>query len=326
MANHAVLIMMASYNGEKYIYQQIESILNQTYKNILLIIQDDKSTDNTIGIIEHFQKNDKRVVLWHNEERHGAYENFHSLINKCKKLKQFDYYMFSDHDDVWNEDKVEKLVKIFEKKNISGKPIMAYADMCIIDENNRMIQNSVNDIFNMEYKNKWSTMYNHVIYGCNSIMNKELFDLVPAVNTYDPICHILCHDNYYGKFAAFFGELIYVNKPLMKYRRYASNVTSSHDYSYGLKKIAKYIKSLDVLATAHARTYSQSIYTIKKMIQNGLNDKDYQVLNELVDSIKKGGLSGVLFAIKYKISCGRLSRTISRYFILFSKLHIKHLV
>lgn len=324
MEKSSVLIMMASYNGEKYIYQQIESILQQTYQNILLVIQDDNSTDNTIEIIKNFQKADKRVILWNNDEKHGPYENFHALINKCKKLRPFDYYMFSDHDDIWNNNKVEFLVKILEKKKCD-KPIMAYADMCIIDENNNVTKNSVNAIFNLKYNNKWSTLYNHVIYGCNAIMNKELFALVPPVCVNDEICHILCHDNYYGKFAAFFGELLYINVPLMKYRRYSSNVTAVHDYSYGIKKILKYVKSLNVLAASHARTYMQSIYTVEKMKTSNLNKKDSQILDQLVDSIKKGGSIAIRSAFKYKISCGILSRTISRYFILFSKIYIKYL-
>ena len=326
MEKLSVLIMMASYNGEKYIYQQIESILRQTYKNFLLIIQDDNSTDNTVDIIKSFIALDSRVVLWHNNGKHGAYENFHSLINKCKKMNSFDYYMFSDHDDIWNENKIEVLVKELEKIDISGLPLMAYADMCIIDENNNITQNSVNAIFNLEYKNKWSTLYNHVIYGCNAIMNKKLFELVPCVDINEEICHILCHDNYYGKFAAFFGNLIYINKSLMKYRRYSSNVTAGHDYSYGLKKIIMRVKSLDSLAETHARTYSQSLYTIKKIKQKNLNGEDYKLLEQLENSIKKGGILALFFAVKFRISCGILSRTISRYFILFSKLYIKYII
>ena len=326
MENRTVLIMMASYNGEKYICQQIESILNQTYQNILLIIQDDGSTDNTIEIIKNFQKNDKRVILWYNDKKHGPYENFHTLINKCKNLNPFDYYMFSDHDDIWDIDKVEVFLKILENKEVCCKPIMAYADMRIVDENNNVTKDSVNAIFNLKYNNKWSTLYNHVIYGCNSIMNKELFDLVPVVNIDEKICHILCHDNYYGKFAAFFGELIYVDKVLMNYRRYSSNVTAGHDYSYGLRKVLKYVKSLNTLASTHARTYSQSIYAIKKMKQCTLNNDDRQVLDQLLHSIQKGGICSILFALKYRVTCGLLSRTISRYFILFSKLYIKYLI
>lgn len=325
MENRSVLIMMASYNGEKYIYQQIESILNQTYRNILLIIQDDNSSDNTIEIVKNFQKIDKRIILWNNDSKHGPYENFHSLINKCKKLKKFDYYMFCDHDDIWNRDKVEFLIKSLERQTNCCKPMMAYADMCIIDENGVITKSSVNKIFNLKYNNKWSTLYNHNIYGCNSIMNKALFDLVPSVDVQEKICHVLCHDNYYGKFAAFFGELIYINKPLMKYRRYSSNVTASHDYSYGLRKIIRYTKSLNSLAVAHARTYSQSIYTMEKMKQCNLSSKDCQVFDCLARSIKKGGIDGVFWALKYKVFCGLWTRTISRYFVLFSKLYIKYL-
>lgn len=325
MCMPTVLIMMASYNGEMYIEQQIDSILNQSYKNFLLVIQDDNSTDRTQEIIKKKQLHDKRIVLWDNQGKNGAYENFHSLINKCKEKYDYDYYMFSDHDDIWNSNKIEIFVDEMENNYDQNEPIMLYADMCIIDGNNKITSKSVNKIFNLQYKNKWSTLYNHSIYGCNCIINKKLFYLVPTVKTDDRICHILCHDNYYGKFAAFFGKLRYIDISLMMYRRYSTNVTAKHDYSYGLKKLIMRVKSINDLAESHARTYIQSLYTIEKMKQIDMNINDSIKLEKLAKSIKKGGFSAVYYALKYKISCGILIRTFSRYLILFSKLYLKFL-
>lgn len=325
MGEPSVLIMMASYNGEKYIEQQINSIIKQSYKNFKLIIQDDNSSDNTVDIIRKYQEIDERIILWSNEGKNGAYENFHSIINKCKKMEKYDYYMFCDHDDIWNYNKIEFLIDFMEKNNASQKLVMAYADMSIIDENGIIVKQSVNKILKLKYKNKYCTFFNHSIYGCNSILSSKLFFTVPNVNTDSSICHILSHDNYYGKFAAILGELYFINESLMKYRRYSSNVTAAHDYNYGLKKLKMRLKSLNNLAEAHARTYSQSIFTIDKILQFNLSNQDKKKLNNIDKCLKKGGYYALFYAFKYHISCGLLIRTISRYFILFTKVYLKFL-
>ena len=325
MEKPSVLIMMASYNGEKYIEKQIVSILEQSYKNFKLIIQDDHSSDNTIDIIKKYQKVDDRIVLWFNEEKSGAYENFHSIINKCKEIEKYDYYMFCDHDDIWNRDKIKTFIEFMEKKGARDKIVMAYADMSIIDENDDTVNSSVNSILKLKYKNKYCTLFNHSIYGCNSIMSNKLFFLPPNVNPENDICHILSHDNYYGKFAAFLGNLYFINTPLMQYRRYSSNVTAAHDYNYGFKKLWTRLKSINKLAESHARTYSQSIFTLSQLLQYDFSDDDKKKLTIMDRCLKKGGTYAIFNAIKFHVSCGLPVRTISRYFILFTKVYLKYL-
>jgi len=97
-------ILMATYNGEKYLREQIESILNQTYKNIRLIISDDCSTDESRKIIEEYEKKDERVISYFQEQNLGYVKNFEFLLTKVKN----EVYMLSDQDDVWNDTKVEK--------------------------------------------------------------------------------------------------------------------------------------------------------------------------------------------------------------------------
>ena len=90
-----VLIMLASYNGEKYIREQIESICRQTYSDWHLLIQDDGSSDGTIDIVTEYCNKDERVELIVNTEKvHGAYINFHVLVNKARAMQPYKYYMF----------------------------------------------------------------------------------------------------------------------------------------------------------------------------------------------------------------------------------------
>ena len=81
----SVRIMMATYNGEKYLPQQLDSIITQTYENWSIIVQDDGSTDSTWSILEEYAKQDSRITIKKSpEEKHGAYYNFHSIANQEK--------------------------------------------------------------------------------------------------------------------------------------------------------------------------------------------------------------------------------------------------
>lgn len=322
--NPSVLIMMASFNGEKYIREQIESILNQSFENWKLIIQDDCSSDKTLSVINEYVKEDNRIRLLINDGEHGAYYNFHSLINKCKTWNS-NYYMFADHDDIWHADKIQTMVNYFEQNTTDDVPTMIYGDMEIIDGKGNKTGKRINDLLKLKYRSQLDPFFNHTVFGCNCMINSELFNLVPSVNTNDKVTSILCHDNYYAKYAAIFGQLIYIDSLLMDYRRYGENVTSKHEYSYGIKKIVRRLSKIDGLAKDHACTYSQSIYTIKKILDNDKNTFCDKKLKTVLDIMEHGGICAVFKCIHLHISCGMPIRTFSRYFIILTKLYKKHL-
>lgn len=320
------LIMMTSYNGEKYISEQINTIINQTYKNWQLIIQDDGSTDKTLDIINKYVKTDSRISLYKNNDNHGAYCNFHSLIKKCKKLEPYDYYMFADHDDAWMTNKMQKMIAFCEKKSNKNIPTLVYADMKMTDENGVITDESFNKALGITYKNSVSTFFSQDVYGCNTFLNYKLFEMVPSIDTNDKMCKRIPHDAYFMKFAALKGKLLYLDEPLMLYRRHGNNVTSKQTYSFGIKKLFKRLLSIDNLAKSHESTYSHSLFTIKKMRTISLEPNERQLIDEVERCIKKGGFSSLKFFIQNKVYCGKRIKTISRGFILFTGLYKKYLV
>lgn len=106
-------ILLATYNGEKYLRQQLDSILNQTYKDFKLIISDDASTDETKSILSEYCSKDDRIEVYYQKENLGSTRNFEFLLSKVKST----YYMLSDQDDVWYINKVEKSLKRIEETN-----------------------------------------------------------------------------------------------------------------------------------------------------------------------------------------------------------------
>ena len=104
-------VLLATYNGEQYLQEQIESILNQTYTDFRLLISDDGSKDKTIDIVEEYAKKDDRIIIFKQNENMGVVKNFEFLM----KQVQSKYFMFSDQDDIWKKDKIEKSVKKIEE-------------------------------------------------------------------------------------------------------------------------------------------------------------------------------------------------------------------
>ncbi|MGZ4160188.1 MAG: glycosyltransferase, partial [Neobacillus sp.] len=120
-----VSVAMATYNGEKYLKQQIDSILSQLSSEDELIISDDHSSDQTLVIIEKYMKEDPRVKLFMNEES-GVTSNFENAIKRTKN----DIIFLSDQDDVWKPEKVET-VKSYYEKNPGVQMIMS--DITVVD-------------------------------------------------------------------------------------------------------------------------------------------------------------------------------------------------
>ena len=127
-------ILLATYNGEKYLRDQIDSILNQTYADFNLIISDDASTDDTVKILEEYKKKDSRITVYIQEKNIGSNNNFEFLLTKV----QNDYYMLSDQDDIWEKEKIEKSVKKIKETNAD----LVFSDLAVVDANLNIINES----------------------------------------------------------------------------------------------------------------------------------------------------------------------------------------
>lgn len=318
------LILMTSYNGEKYIGKQIESIINQTFKNWNLIIRDDGSTDKTIDIIEEYIASNDRISLLRNlSDRHGAYLNFFTLIQHAKSEKEYDYYFFADQDDIWLEDKLEKMITCGEMhKDI---PLLVYGDMQVIDGNDDLVYSSIDDVMGIGEISGMSLFFTHgFLWGCDVMVNHLLFELVPVFPLTDVHIDIMSHDNYFGKFAYIVGKIIYLPEPCIQHRRHGDNETGSYSMWLSPIKIFKrFFLETDNLAQTHARVYNQTLQTINQMQVAGYSD---QRLDEIRNGIVHGGLKGVKVLRKYKVKRKQRARTIGIYFIMLSNRYKEYLV
>ena len=137
-------VLLATYNGEKYIKEQIDSILNQSYKNIRLIISDDCSKDKTQEILKEYEKKDNRIELHIQEKNLGVVKNIEFLLKQVKNK----YYMLSDQDDVWLPEKIEKSLETLLKNNVD----LVFGDLEVVDQDLKTMYPSFGDFMLLNKK------------------------------------------------------------------------------------------------------------------------------------------------------------------------------
>jgi glycosyltransferase involved in cell wall biosynthesis len=235
-----VSVVMGTYNGEKYLKQQIESILNQTYSNFELIVVDDASTDQTLSILQDYAERDNRIQIYTAEKNIGLVENFErGLI-----LAKGDLIALSDQDDIFREDKIELLVnklKAFPKRDL------VISDLSLIDSNG----NKTHDSFwqNQRLNPSAGKPFRRLIYsnfatGCAMMFRRKL------LNTALPFPKgILVHDWWIAVVATTknAGGLCLIRESLTAYRQHGANVIGAKQvYVKKLPtfdKIVSFIKS-----------------------------------------------------------------------------------
>lgn len=248
-------ILLATYNGEKYINQQIESILGQTHKDWKLIVHDDGSSDNTIhSIKEYVSKHPEKIVFIEDGiKTGGAKNNFVHLMN----FSTAPYIMFCDQDDVWKEDRIEKFYQtMLEAEQIYNNiPLLVFSDLTVADEQLNLISPSMIQYQKLNPKIAQSfdlLKCQNVITGCAMMMNKK------ALESASPIPdNILMHDWWIGLTTAKYGKNIFLNQQTILYRQHSNNAVGSKRVD--LKRLTKIIFSKKIFI---------DYINIKKMIMN----------------------------------------------------------
>lgn len=316
-----VLILMATFNGAQYIDEQLASIGRQTFNKWDLIVSDDGSKDETLVKVYAFANLMKghKVVIYKNAEQHGAFNNFWNLLNYAKNIKKYDYYFFCDQDDIWHENKVEKMVNTCSK--YKNKPVMIYSNMEIIDKNNSVISKDINLIMGINRPGYTIFFSQAFIWGCATMMNWSLFNIVTPLVPGGG-AGMVSHDNYYAKYAIAIGKLEFLDEKLIKYRRHDSNTTFDNKMRLRIFDICKKIWKIDELAKTYANQCLQTLCVIKNMKKDGINFKH---MNEIEMAIKRGGVFSMLTMLRLKVYRKQISRTVGLYFIFFTALYKKYL-
>ena len=270
-------ILLATYNGEKYLSELIDSILSQTYKNIRLIISDDCSKDNTREILDKYKKEDSRVIVYKQEQNQGYVKNFEFLLKKVES----DYYMLADQDDVWLPEKVEKSLQKLKAENAD----LVFGDLEVVDQNLKTIYPSFNDFMLLSRKiqkyiksYKLNYLYN-CITGCTILAKSKFISQILPVPT---TSKYFIHDHWIGIIMSTYGKLAYMPEKYIKYRQHGDNQVGTNKISHKFTKL-KQVRELFInVKLGVFGTYVENNDRFPKEIQE-LNQKAYDYFNMVKD-------------------------------------------
>ena len=244
-----VSVLLATYNGEKFLKEQIESLLSQTYSDFLIFINDDGSTDNTIEIINDYKsKYPNKIEILSLPQSKSPCKNFLSMLKEVKS----DLYLFCDQDDVWVPEHVEILVIKYQSLAPSEKvlSVLIHSDLTVVDDNLNIKSKSFFKYQKMK-KNpvKWQYYFvQNNVTGNTILINNPLKELAFKGIIESNIDKIPMHDWYLALIANLFGKIFFIDECLTIYRQHSNNQIGAHSFNdvrtYNLK-LRKYFNNLN---------------------------------------------------------------------------------
>jgi len=227
--NKKIDILMATYNGEKYLAEQIDSIICQTYKKWNLLIRDDGSSDNTFKILKEYEKKDDRIKIIKDKKGNlGIAKNFEELL----KISSSELIMFSDQDDVWKKDKIKIMLKYVGNSDlIISDAIVTNEKLECISESLFCLVKSKNGIIKNVIKNTY--------YGCCMLFKRKILEeVLPIPNNKE-----IGHDLWIGLISEKYYKVKFIDEKLIYFRRHSNNVTTINKSKRNIRKkiIGRYI-------------------------------------------------------------------------------------
>jgi glycosyltransferase involved in cell wall biosynthesis len=269
-----VSIALATYNGEKYLKEQIDSLLNQSYKNIEIIIVDDCSKDNTINIINAYQQHFANIKLFINQQNLGVSKTFEKAI-----LNSFgNYIALCDQDDIWELNKIEILVNSIEKFDA------VYSNSLLVDAQGNSLNKTFTTIMNMKtYRSGTPFLLSNSVPGHTILMRADFTKKIMPFPTK------ILFDLWIGFCAASNNGIKFVDKTLVNYRQHETNTIGTRDSKNKKKKAPASVQ------------FEEKLNELKTLASAPIKDeKTKQILAEMISHFhRRWSLKRSLFFFKH---------------------------
>jgi len=242
MKNPLVSVAVATYNGSSFLREQLDSIYAQTYKNIEVVVCDDKSTDNTVDILEEYRQR-YGLKYYVNDRNLRVVKNFEKAMGLCSG----EYVALCDQDDVWLPDKIQKsLGKMYQLEEQAGDqvPLLVFTDLTVVDEHLQVRHPSFWRLMkhNPDHHTLNRLLVGHLVTGCTILANRTLVKMAAEI---PPAAFM--HDMWLAWIAAYFGNIAYIREPTVLYRQHHNNVVGAthRTWSQFFENVLRKVKKLD---------------------------------------------------------------------------------
>ena len=272
-----LIVLLSSYNGEKYIREQLDSLLNQDLKPDKIFIRDDGSKDETINILEEYKKNNDCIEYYCGNNL-GPAKSFFELINKCEEA---DYYALCDQDDVWFKDKLSRAVELLEKED-NSKSLLYCSKYTLTDKDLNPIDSNVSDLYN--FSDFPHSLIYHTAPGCTFVFNNEARKRIVKYDVEKEYC--LIHDAIIHKVVCMFGKMILDNESHMYYRQHGDN-----EIGMNANKIEVFIGRVNRFLNGKIRNYrSNTARSLLNVYGEKCGEENKELLNIVANYMNDSNL------------------------------------
>lgn len=305
-----ITVLLAVYNGEKYLREQINSLLNQTVKDIKIIIRDDGSTDLSKDIIKEYREKYPFVITEIcGEPQKSASGNFSQLLYNCDD----DYIMFCDQDDVWMPQKIEKTLEAMKIAEGTDKktPVLVHSDLTVTDADLNVISNSF-FAFQKLYPQSITLsqlLVQNYVTGCTVMINRALKEKCKKI---PETC--IMHDWWLAIAAQIFGKIVCISQPLIYYRQHSNNQVGAKA-SYGLSYIRRKLATLNEVRKNYNDTYTQAA-SVLEMYSEKMSQDNRRLLEIYISIPQKNKFERIRIMRKYGFKKCTPLRVIGQYIFI----------
>ncbi|OUJ73884.1 glycosyltransferase family 2 protein [Hymenobacter crusticola] len=306
-----VTILLATYNGAKYIEEQLDSILQQTHTNWELLIRDDTSSDATLRIIATYQARfpDRIFIINDDLGNLGSTLNFNALLRLARK-KDAAYIMLCDQDDFWLPDKIAySLAKMRSLEHKYGKnfSLLIHTNFHYVNTELKIIKASRNfQATKIPQLNLCHLLAQNPVYGCTTILNSKLLNVIGDIPP-----RAENHDYWIAMVASALGKIYYADKKTILYRQHGKNISGSYDDSSLRNRFKRIIVQRRSIRDVEKKIVMVEVFKNKYL--SLLTAGQIEMIDDFVDFLKNKRLSSFLKSLENGVRRQTLMQTILFY-------------
>ena len=293
-----VLVLVSTYNGEKYLSQQLDSLLEQQGVDVSILARDDGSKDGTIAILKDYSAKFPNLSFYQGENV-GPCMSFFDLLTHAVG---YDYYAFCDQDDVWDNDKLLSAIKLLSLQPDSI-PVLYCSNLNVVDENLNFCRKAHKRSYNA--KNRYSGLVDFYAVGCTEVFNQRAVDFTKSHIRQD----CLMHDSWIFMICNFFGRVVYDSEAHINYRQHVHNVIGTNKNSIGELKAR-----IERVADRKVQPRLKNAQILIDEFEKELSKEDYRKISNMAN-YKKSFLGWIKLLFDYGIRSHHIGSDI-RYRLL----------